>query len=227
MHQYLVMVAKEPIPGRCKTRLCPPLDLSMAAALYECFLRNLTARLQGLVRPGRSAGIAYTTESDPAYFGSRVPADFRLMAQEGPDLGTRLPAVARICLREPGDRVVILSSDSPTLPPAFLESAFDELERHDVVLGPCDDGGYYLVGLRAYTTAIFERITWSTERVLRETLERAETAGLSVGLLPAWYDIDTATDLERLRAALTLEYGPPLLALAWLGHRWLRQRRVL
>ena len=93
---------------------------------------------------------------------------------------------------------MLIGTDSPTLPSHLLSVAHSALATHDVVLGPADDGGYYLIGMNGLHRSLFEVIDWSTERVLSQTLERARSAGLSVFLLPPWYDIDTGGDLARL-----------------------------
>jgi glycosyltransferase A (GT-A) superfamily protein (DUF2064 family) len=96
-----------------------------------------------------------------------------------------------------------MSSDSPTLPAAFVAEAFERLrDGADVVLGPCDDGGYYLIGLRAPQPRLLREVPMSTPTVTRDTLALADELGLRVALLPQWYDIDTAADLARLRAEL-------------------------
>jgi glycosyltransferase A (GT-A) superfamily protein (DUF2064 family) len=93
-----------------------------------------------------------------------------------------------------------MDSDSPTLPAAILQQAFRELDEPgvDVVLGPCEDGGYYLIGLKASCPALFQGIAWSTSTVVDETLERAHDRGLRVACLPRWYDVDVYEDLQRL-----------------------------
>ena len=98
----------------------------------------------------------------------------------------------------------MISSDSPTLPAIVATECFAQLSKPnvDVVLGPCEDGGYYLIGMKTPQRALFTRITWSTDRVTRETVEAAAKAGLNVAFLPLWYDADTIEDLERMWADL-------------------------
>ena len=96
----------------------------------------------------------------------------------------------------------MIGSDVPTLPSAVLGAALERLAGADLVLGPSEDGGYYLIGLREPRAALFADMAWSTEIVFEETMRRASALGLDVGLLPAWFDVDTAADLERLEAAL-------------------------
>jgi len=197
MNRTLIMVAKEPIVGNCKTRLCPPLSARDATDLYTGFVTDLVGRLRGLKSPDLVTGIAYTPDAALAYFEREAPG-LLLLPQEGADLGERLRNIAQTYLRQACDAVVIMSSDSPTIPTHILISAFDRLFESDVVLGPCFDGGYYLVGMSTYAPQIFERITWSTDQVLLQTVDRAREAGLSVSLLPTWYDVDTVADLSQL-----------------------------
>ena len=96
------------------------------------------------------------------------------------------------------------SSDGPTLPVSYLRQAVTRLDDVDVVLGPSEDGGYYLIGLKEAHPGLFQGVEWSTEHVTAQTLARAEAEGLSVALLPRWYDVDTAHDLDRLRAELAV-----------------------
>src|SRR5438876_11175110 len=97
-----------------------------------------------------------------------------------------------------------MEGDRPTLPSEYLVAAFDQIKSNEtVVLGPTADGGYYLIGMQRLHPQLFERITWSTERVLAETCERAHEAGLEIVLLPEWYDVDTPEELERLKSEVS------------------------
>jgi glycosyltransferase A (GT-A) superfamily protein (DUF2064 family) len=102
-----------------------------------------------------------------------------------------------------------IDSDTPTLPLGFLQEALDLVTTPeiDVVLGPTEDGGYYLIGLRTVHRELFETMAWSTSQVLPETIRRAEAKGLRVACLPPWYDIDTPDDLARLQTALSVSHG--------------------
>ena len=103
-------------------------------------------------------------------------------------------------LAEGFERVVLVDSDSPTLPGQILEDACQALDQHDVTLGPTSDGGYYLIGMHRFHAQLFEGITWSTPRVYAQTL--AQATGLRVLELPEWFDVDVPADLERLRIDL-------------------------
>ena len=195
----LLVVAKRPAPGQTKTRLTPPLLPDQAAALYECFLRDTLDLMRQV--PGAQPVMAYLPPAEKAYFAQLAP-DFELILQEGADLGARLDHALSHCLQLGYQRAVIMDSDSPTLPITCLVGAFEALDEADVVLGPCDDGGYYLIGLKRPAPRLLREVQMSTSRVVADTLALAAAEGLQVKLLPVWYDIDDITALNRLAAEL-------------------------
>jgi rSAM/selenodomain-associated transferase 1 len=195
----LLVVAKRPAPGQTKTRLSPPLSPGQAAALYECFLHD-TLELMRQVSNARPV-IAYLPSGEAAYFSELAP-DFELILQEGADLGARLDNALTHYLRLGYQRVAIMNSDSPTLPVACLTGAFEALEDADVVLGPSDDGGYYLIGLKRPAPRLLREVRMSTAHVFDDTLTLAAVERLRVRLLPVWYDVDDAAALGRLAAEL-------------------------
>lgn len=203
----LIVFAREPVAGQTKTRLCPPLDGATAAALYACFLRDTLDLARRT--PGVQPLIAYTPASAGPYF-ARLAPDLPARPQVGAGLGERLANALQAALAE-GRPAAALGSDSPDLPGACLGAAFAQLAAGaDVVLGPAADGGYYLIGLRAPQPRLLRDVPMSTPTVLADTLALAGDLGLRVALLPPWYDIDTAADLERLRANLAT--APPEVA---------------
>jgi uncharacterized protein len=196
----LIVVAKRPSAGQTKTRLTPPLSPDTAAQLYECFL------LDTLALVGRVAGlrpvIAYWPAGARSYFAGVAPG-FDLLLQQGNDLGERLDNALNHYLKLGYERAVIMNSDGPNLPLAFLEEAFHRLnDRADVVLGPCEDGGYYLIGLKRPAPRLLREVPMSTPRVVEETLALAAAENLTVARLPCWYDVDELADLRRLAADL-------------------------
>jgi uncharacterized protein len=201
--RVLLVVAKQPAPGQTKTRLSPPLDSAEASALYACFLQDTL----DIVRRARhmldfQPIIAYLPAGAEGYFEALAP-DFALMLQEGTHLAERLHNAISRCLADGYDQAVIMDSDSPTLAPERLCAAFEALNgTADVALGPCDDGGYYLIGLKAPASALFLNVTMSTSQVTADTLTQAMIHNLRVELLPACYDIDVVDDLRRLVADL-------------------------
>jgi uncharacterized protein len=205
MQQMLLVVAKQPAAGQTKTRLCPPLTGDAAAALYACFLRDTLDIMRQL--PGVACGIAYLPEDATGYFQALAP-DMTLTPQQGAGLGERLDHLLTQALENGARQAVVMDSDSPTLPAEYLAQAFAALDGDaDVVLGPCDDGGYYLIGLKRPQPRLLRDVEMSTPNVVRDTLALAEQLGLRVALLPTWYDVDTVAELDRLRAEL-LEAPP-------------------
>jgi uncharacterized protein len=196
----LTIMAKAPRAGAVKTRLCPPLSPREAAGLARCLLRDTIAKARSLADV--TAMIAYTPAGERAAF-ERLATDLALVPQQGHDLGERMRAALAQGLRTHRHAIAI-GTDTPTLPAAALRLAIDRLgsDDVDVVLGPAEDGGYYLIGVRADHPALFAEVPWSTSAVLDLTLRRAAAAGLRCALLPAWFDVDTPADLARLRAAL-------------------------
>jgi hypothetical protein len=203
----LLTMAKRPAPGRTKTRLSPPLSPLQATGLYEAFLRDTLDLMRQMA--GVQPVIAYAPAPEKPYFAGLAP-EFDLYLQEGPDLGTRLDNAFSHHFAMGYDRVVIMDSDSPTLPLSALRAAFEALDRVDVTLGPCDDGGYYLIGLKRPAPRLLREVRMSTPNVLTDTLALAGAESLSVELLTPWYDVDDAATLNRLRKELAT--APPATA---------------
>jgi uncharacterized protein len=200
-----VVVAKAPVAGKVKTRLCPPLSHEAAARLYTGFLRDTLELVQNELT-GADVRIVCPTQADAEGIARIVPGvEFVVQNDEG--LTEALTEAFASCLAVGFGKVFCLSSDNPTLPGAYLEEAIAALDSCDLVLGPSEDGGYYLVGAKAAYPALFENMIWSTDKVLDETIGRTRAAGLSYHLLPLWYDLDTGTDLSRFIKSLQNE--PP------------------
>lgn len=196
----LAIMAKAPKAGEVKTRLCPPLSPAEAAVLYRCFLLDKVAQVHGV--GGASTAIAFTPDTDRNVFEELAPG-VQLVAQRGDDLGGRLLNSLDELLRDGYAAALAVDSDTPTLPTEFLRQAVDLVVRPeiDLVLGPSDDGGYYLIGMRRVWPFLFDGMPWSTAGVLSETIRRAEAHELRVACLPSWFDVDTPEDLDRLIAS--------------------------
>lgn len=197
----VAIMAKAPTAGAVKTRLIPPLTASEAAHLYRCFLLDKIEQVRAL--KDAHATIAYTPVEAREVFETLAPG-FALLPQRGQDLGARLANGLAELLAQGHSGAIAIDSDTPTLPTAYLQQGVDLLTRAeaDVVVGPSDDGGYYLIGVRAPRPELFADMPWSTPAVLPETIRRARTAGLTTASLPEWFDVDTAADLERLQVSL-------------------------
>lgn len=191
----LLVVAKQPTPNQTKTRLCPPLTFEQAAKLYECFLRD-TLNIMRKV-PNVQYGIGYLPDDARGYFQQLAP-DMKLIRQRGRSLGERLDNLLTEVLQDGSEQVVVINSDSPTLPDGYITLAFEKLMDADVVLGPTRDGGYYLIGMKQSYPHLLHEVEMSTPHVLADTIALAESTGLTVSLLPTWYDVDTIADLYLL-----------------------------
>lgn len=204
----LIVVAKRPTPGETKTRLTKSASVggalsltpAQAAQLYEAFLCDTLDLIRRV--PDVQPIIAYLPEGAEDYFCTLAP-DFGLLPQRGVDLGERLDRALTHCLTNGYGKAVIMDSDSPTLPIKCLIEAFERLDQADVTLGPCDDGGYYLIGLKRPAPRLLREVQMSTSTVVRDTLRLATTEKLTVAQLTQWYDVDTAAELHRLRDELT------------------------
>ena len=208
--RLLVLMAKQPRPGYSKTRLAPPLTETQAADLYRSFLVDKIAQMRQV--SGVECAIAYTPPGGRATFADLAPG-FSLIEQKGPDLSARLTNVFADTFAAGYGQVMAIDGDTPTLPPDYLRRGFAALDSHaaDVVLGPCEDGGYYAIGMREPHLTLFN-VTMSTPHVMRDTLARAEDAGLSVHCLPRWWDVDRPADLARLQEALHTRSIAPMFA---------------
>jgi rSAM/selenodomain-associated transferase 1 len=201
----IAVMAKASVPGRTKTRLTPPLSAIEAAAFNTAFLKDVSANL---VAASRSAGIcgymAYGPPGTQQFFVDHLPDTIGLIEAWFPNFGDCLFKAITGLFEAGHGAAVVLNSDSPTLPTALLiETAAVLAQPGDrVVLGPSTDGGYYLLGIKQAHRRLFEDIDWSTERVARQTLSRAEEIGLEVHCLPAWYDVDDAPSLRQLHREL-------------------------
>jgi uncharacterized protein len=208
-HCALALMTKAPRAGQVKTRLVPPLTNDEAAQLNRCFLQDTGATISACCsdltarNPGRpiACGIAvYTPVGAESEYADILPADFSLLPQRGKNFGERLYSAAEDLLKCGFAAVCLIDSDSPTIPAQNFSRAVELLWSSDdrLVLGPCDDGGYYLIGLRQLHSAVFEGIDWSTERVCEQTKQRAAQIGLEVCELPRGFDVDDYATLHRL-----------------------------
>jgi rSAM/selenodomain-associated transferase 1 len=218
----LAVMTKAPEAGRVKTRLVPPLTPEEAAELNRCFLRDTASVISGACCSGdlrwpnaisarlhSSAQRAlqqcrpvavYTPIGAELAYNDILPADFSLLPQRGDKFGERLYFGIEDLFKCGFEAVCLIDSDSPTVPAENFAEAVERLSTHQdrVVLGPSDDGGYYLIGVKKPHRHLFEQIDWSTERVLDQTIQRATEGGLEVKLLPTGYDVDDGTSLRRL-----------------------------
>jgi rSAM/selenodomain-associated transferase 1 len=191
----IAVMARAPIPGRCKTRLLAAHPEEWVAALQRAMLEDTLERLDTLPATVRVLLLAPDGGGADvrAIVRPSVPRGWDVTLQHGADLGARLEsAMSELFTRAPSARAVIVGSDCPHLP------AFDPAADEDVLIGPTDDGGYYLIAPRTREPRLFRGIAWSTPRVMEQTRLRCAELGMRVRELPRTYDIDEPADVERL-----------------------------
>jgi uncharacterized protein len=200
----IAVMAKSSVPGLTKTRLVPPLTYDEAAAFNTAFLQDVAANIAAAAQMADiSAYMAFGPPGSENFFRENLGTAVGLIEVWLPDFGDCLfTAIDRMLTVH--SAAVVLNSDSPTLPTAILvETARVLAQPGDrAVIGPSTDGGYYLLGIKKRHRGLFERISWSTEHVMRQTLQRAEELGIDVHVLPPWYDVDDRDALKLLRAEL-------------------------
>ncbi len=202
----MVIFARAPRLGRVKTRLVPPLTAGQALELHVACLQS-TVRFVGSL-PRHVAQFLYLSERiNPQQLRQlRLPMRISVRWQRGRDLGARLERMFRELFAKGYQRVAVIGSDSPTLPRARLLQALRVLRHIPVVIGPTEDGGYYLLGCRKVEIGrtmrlpdIFDGIAWGTSKAYAQTVARLRRERVAFGVLPRWYDVDRPADLKRLQ----------------------------
>jgi rSAM/selenodomain-associated transferase 1 len=194
-----VVFAKEPVAGQVKTRLTPPFPAEVAAQLYEAFVDDVCATVEGASAKNDRRVLAAPAPG-PKLAAIAKRHVFETAVQEGPDLGARMAHALGAELARGARSVVLVGSDSPTLPAKELANAAKLAASYDAVIGPAGDGGYWLIACSKRVPDLFDGIPWSTRDVLAATLARAKARKVRLALLPFWYDVDTAEDVRLLAA---------------------------
>ena len=205
MKMCVIVFAKNPVPNQVKTRLIPTLSPEQAATLYTAFLTDWCKTLAKLSNVDLI--IAYTPAEAASDLQALIGDDATYIPQIGTDLGKRLTSATQWAAEQGYTKILLVGSDSPTLPISYISKALTLLDSRDITIGPSTDGGYYLIGFSAANVAttvpfVFEEIAWSTAAVFQQTMTRICSTKATVGLLPPWYDIDTTEDLAFLHAHL-------------------------
>ena len=209
--RVLVIMAKAPRSGAVKTRLTPSLSSQDVPAFYRCLLEDTLV----LARSLDNVEVAIMCrDSDVDELAQLAGKGVSVVAQQGEGLAAGLTSVFRHFAEGRPRRILAFNSDSPHLPRSVLEDAFEILTVKDVVVGPTDDGGYYLVGARAFHPTLFARDGMGTRSALERLLSRA--LELSVGFAAPFYDIDLVDDLTRLAAELRLAPARAPRTAAWI-----------
>jgi uncharacterized protein len=206
-------MAKAPRPGAVKTRLTTSLSLDAATELYCCLLEDTLA----LARSLSDVEVAIMCpDCDVNQLKQLVGKDASIVAQKGDGLAAGLTSVFAHYANDDHRPIIAFNSDSPHLPRAVLDDAFETLATHDLVVGPTHDGGYYLVGAKASHPTLFANDGMGTSSALERLLSRARSLELSVGFASPFYDIDVVDDLTRLAAELRVNPTRAPRTAAWL-----------
>ena len=201
-HNYsgmsLIIFARFPSPGKVKTRLAKDLGDEPAAEFYKLCAEHVFSESTKLSERVQRY-LFYSDADDSEEMKHWVGTQFNFLAQVGRDIGGRLEHAFGTVFEHGAEKAIALATDVPGLNAAIIEEAFQALRFSDVVLGPCLDGGYYLIGMKRLHRELFTDIPWSTNQVLNKTLQAVRNLGLTVRLLPALQDIDTEDDLRHWR----------------------------
>ncbi|WP_099531989.1 TIGR04283 family arsenosugar biosynthesis glycosyltransferase [Limnothrix sp. PR1529] len=197
----IALFVKAPELGQVKSRLAKTIGADFATEFYRSMGRDWFDRLTGFAdRQQADLRVFYAPDSGRSTVRDWLGCDDRqLVAQGDGDLGDRMARAFTTCFGQGSDRVLLVGSDSPDLPDEILTQVAEALVATGAAICPTEDGGYCLVGFRRdrFLPAIFQNMTWSTETVFAETIARFQSAHQPVAILPHWYDIDHATDLDR------------------------------
>ena len=207
MSPTIILFAKEPQQGKVKTRLIPAIGAESACALYECFLKDSITQVNRIAAHHESSVyLMITPESSKSYFetlcaGLQVNR-MNIQFQHGADLGQRMCRALKVAIHANPAGAVVVGTDHPTLADDVIEEALYALSDYDSVIGPAEDGGYYLFGTKNLLTDLFENMNWSTPEVFAETRSRLLHAGVTFYTLRTWYDVDTVVELKRAQEQL-------------------------
>mgnify|MGYP003989712999 CR=1 FL=1 len=199
-NKAVILFARDLILGQVKTRLSSLFDDETILRLYTCFVEDSLEKIRQVDNADCFVGISPSNIS--GFFNGIEDSDTRLFIQQGKDLGDKMRQAFVDRFSDGYKKVVIIGSDSPSLPVSYINQALNS--DKDLMLGPSTDGGYYLIAMTGKVSEVFDGIAWGTEQVLDETLNRVKKAGVSLELLPVWYDVDFPEDLKFLKTHLEL-----------------------
>lgn len=199
MDQTLIIFLKYPEEGKVKTRLASSIGAHEATCVYQKLAEDTVNQVRPLAGRFAEIVIAYDPPEREAEIKKWISGPFKYVAQEGKGLGERLNMVVNTAFSDGAQRVVVIGSDCPSLDSLTVNRAFWALLKRDAVIGPSEDGGYYLIGFnQTRHEVLLDDIPWSSSQVLSYTLEKAKKAGISIELLSEKFDVDTVDDLKRI-----------------------------
>jgi rSAM/selenodomain-associated transferase 1 len=193
----LLLFLKSPIKGQVKTRLAAETGGDFEVELYKCFVEDMISLIENI---GVRFKLCFYPPNMKSTFSEWLGEQHCYRPQTGDNLGERLRNAFEIAFEEGSSNVLAIGSDSPDLPVHYLKESFKALAAHDAVVGPANDGGYYLIGFskEKFTPEVFDNISWSTDSVFEQTVSVLKRHGRKVYLLPLWHDVDTLADLKSL-----------------------------
>lgn len=200
----VIVMVKAPAAGRVKTRLTPALSGDDAASLAEAFAQDVVAAAR---QSGAAVMIAYTPDDGRPLLEAMLGDGLHWAPQQGRSLGERMAQAMADAQTLSFSPLLVVGTDSPTLPGDILTQAVNALGagETDIVLGPTEDGGYYLAGAQQPVPGLFDDVAWSTPLAFAHTAGNVARLNLRCLILPPWYDIDTPDDLARLRREIAAE----------------------
>lgn len=201
MKKHIIAFAKKPAPGMAKTRLGEAIGFEESAGVYARLLYQCLLELVNLDRSEISVELCLASASEMPYFRPAFP-EFLISQQVESDLGGRLGYSMKAAFDRGSEAVIVIGTDIPDLNQSIILSAFAALKECDVVIGPCSDGGYYLIGTRRRDASLFQGIDWSSEFVFQQTRALVQDQKLTAAYLPVLADIDTQADFQRWLAGL-------------------------
>ena len=200
----LITFAKAPVPGTVKTRLQAGIGAEKAVEIYTSFVVEILSKFSWLKDIDRFLGCA-PDKSHPFLKGMARTYGLTMFKQQGDTLGSRIFNAFRYCAKKGYSEIVLIGTDSPSIPVDIIKKAFKELKKNDLVIGPCTDQGFYLIGVRKdKISEISRNVQIDTGEDVNNILGTINSLNLRLSLLPFWYDVDDVNDLKLLR--LHLDY---------------------
>jgi rSAM/selenodomain-associated transferase 1 len=207
MSHHLIIFTRYPEPGKTKTRMIPALGAAGAAQLQRQMTEHTLAQVWGLKRLRRVIPEVHFTGATQEQMQDWLGTDWVYRPQGSGDLGERLVAAFAGVFAGGGESAIAIGIDCPSLTPAILNQGFEQLQDHDLVMGSALDGGYYLIGLRQPTPALFDNINWGTSQVQQQTVNIAQNRGLHLAYLPTLQDVDRPEDLPIWEQVVNVSLG--------------------
>ncbi len=213
MKSAIIIMVKFPLPGTVKTRLQPDLNPEKCAELARCFLIDTETKVKN---SKCKTIIAFSPGNKKEKLQEMLTHQHDFIEQMGNDLGAKMSNAFAYGFRKGFDRLVMIGTDSPTFPYQYLDEALEMLSEADSVLGETEDGGFYLIGLSKASMGFLNGVDWSTDRTFEQTAGNIKASGMSLELLPIWYDVDLPKDFERLRQELMIAPNRATETAEWL-----------